>query len=91
MEKLDNFLAYLKESKPDSADKYEGGVRNTFKEMYEKGVISKPLKEMVPSEVKIAIETIKKNDQFQKKDDHGNHMYRNALDWYIRYLDEISF
>ena len=62
-----------------SIDKYVRAVGTISKEMLSANVISKPLVNMTPFELDIAISAILDNEYFIAKNTRGNHMYSNAI------------
>lgn len=73
-----------------SVSKYTGAVGTISKEMHEKGVIQKPLENMSPFELELAIALIINNSDFIAKNTRGNHMYSNALKQYRYFINAVS-
>lgn len=73
-----------------SVGKYAGAVGTISKEMLQKGVIQKPLENMSPFELDIAIALTMSDADFISKNSRGNHMYSNALKQYRYFVNAIS-
>ena len=70
-----------------SIAKYYGAIGTISCEMFELGVIPKPLQNMNAFELDIAISVILKHSFFVEKDTCGNHMYSNALKQYRYFMN----
>jgi predicted restriction endonuclease len=66
----------------NSIYKYARGLNTVSNDMTREGVIAKPLIEMSPSELDLAITLILNSPSFVEKNCRGNHMYSNALKQY---------
>ena len=66
----------------NSIYKYARGFNTVSNDMLQEGIITKPLTEMSPSELDLAITLILNTPSFVEKNRRGNHMYSNALKQY---------
>ncbi len=73
-----------------SIDKYSGAVGTISKEMLQKGTIQKPLENMSPFELDLAIALTINDPDFIAKNTRGNHMYSNALKQYRYFINAIT-
>lgn len=73
-----------------SVGKYSGAVGTISKEMYQKGTIQKPLENMSPFELDLAIALTMGDSDFIAKNTRGNHMYSNALKQYRYFLNAVT-
>lgn len=73
-----------------SVGKYSGAVGTISKEMYTKGTIQKPLENMSPFELDLAIALTMSDSDFIAKNTRGNHMYSNALKQYRYFLNAVT-
>ncbi len=73
-----------------SISKYVGAVGTISREMYNEGVIFKPIINMTAFELDVAIPLILDNPSFIQKNKRGNHMYSNAIKQYRYYLNLVS-
>ncbi len=70
--------------------KYSGAVRVISNEMLDKRIIAKPLQNMSPFELDIAILNILSDSDFIAKNTRGNHMYSNALKQYRYFISTTA-
>ena len=73
-----------------SVGKYSGAVGTISKEMYQKGTIQKPLENMSPFELDLAIALTMSDSDFIAKNTRGNHMYSNALKQYRYFINAVT-
>jgi len=73
-----------------SIDKYSGAVGTISKEMLQKGTIQKPLENMSPFELDLAIALTISDPDFIAKNTRGNHMYSNALKQYRYFINAVT-
>ena len=73
-----------------SVGKYSDAVGTISKEMYTKGTIQKPLENMSPFELDLAIALTMSDSDFIAKNTRGNHMYSNALKQYRYFLNAVT-
>lgn len=73
-----------------SIDKYVGAVGTISKEMCQKGTIQKPLENMSPFELDLAIALTISDPDFIAKNTRGNHMYSNALKHYRYFINTVT-
>ena len=73
-----------------SVGKYSGAVGTISKEMHQKGTIQKPLENMSPFELDLAIALTMSNPDFIAKNTRGNHMYSNALKQYRYFINAVT-
>lgn len=85
-----DWLTQNTELSESSIDKYSGAVGTISKEMYQKGVIQKPLENMSPFELDIAIALTLSDPEFIAKNTRGNHMYSNALKQYRHFINAVT-
>lgn len=67
--------------------KYSGAVGTVSREMLEEKIISRPLQNMDPFELDLAINSIMRSCYFIDKNTRGNHMYSNALKQYRYFIN----
>lgn len=83
-----NFSQWMKQNTQladSSVYKYAHGAATISREMVQSGVISKPLKDMTPIELDVAVLLILSDEAFLKKNKKGNSMYSNALKQFRAY------
>ena len=88
------FEIWLKETSKlsdSSVYKYTHAVNTISREMMERKVISKPLKDMELFEIDLAISLIFCDEYFITKNEIGNKMYSNALKWFRSYVESNVF
>lgn len=85
-----NWLSQNTKLSESSIDKYYGAVGTISKEMCQKGTIQKPLENMSPFELDIAIALTMSDPDFIAKNSRGNHMYSNALKQYRYYINAVA-
>ena len=88
------FDIWLKETSrlsDSSVYKYSHAVNTISREMIERKVISKPLKDMELFEIDLAISLIFCDEYFITKNEIGNKMYSNALKWFRSYVESNVF
>ena len=85
-----DWLSQNTELAGSSVGKYSGAVGTVSKEMYQKGIIQKPLENMSPFELDIAIALIMNDPDFIAKNTRGNHMYSNALKQYRYFINAVA-
>lgn len=73
-----------------SIGKYSNAVGTISTEMYQKGTIQKPIENMSPLELDLAIALILSDPDFVSKNTRGNHMYSNALKQYRYFLNTTA-
>lgn len=73
-----------------SVGKYSSAIGTISKEMYTKGTIQKPLENMSPFELDLAIALTMSDSDFIAKNTRGNHMYSNALKQYRYFLNAVT-
>lgn len=85
-----NWLSQNTKLSESSIEKYYGAVGTISKEMCQKGTIQKPLENMSPFELDIAIALTMSDPDFIAKNSRGNHMYSNALKQYRYYINAVT-
>lgn len=88
------FDIWLKENSQlsdSSVYKYDHAVNTISREMMERKVIAKPLKDMELYEIDLAISLIFCDEYFIMKNEIGNKMYSNALKWFRSYVESNVF
>lgn len=85
-----DWLSQNTELSESSVGKYSGAVGTISKEMYQKGIIQKPLENMSPFELDLAIALTMSDSDFIAKNTRGNHMYSNALKQYRYFLNAVT-
>ena len=88
------FDIWLKETSrlsDSSVYKYSHAVNTISREMIERKVISKSLKDMELFEIDLAISLIICDEYFITKNEIGNKMYSNALKWFRSYVESNVF
>lgn len=88
------FDIWLKETSrlsDSSVYKYSHAVNRISREMMERKVIAKPLKDMELYEIDLAISLIFCDEYFITKNEIGNKMYSNALKWFRSYVESNVF
>lgn len=85
-----DWLSKNTELSESSIDKYSGAVGTISKEMRQKGTIQKPLENMSPFELDLAIALTMSDPDFIAKNTRGNHMYSNALKQYRYFINAVS-
>ena len=88
---FDNWLKETSKLSDSSVYKYSHAVNTISREMLERKVISKPLKDMELFEIDLAISLIFCDEYFITKNEIGNKMYSNALKWFRSYVDSNVF
>ena len=73
-----------------SVGKYSGAIGTISKEMIQREVIPKPLENMTPFELDLAIALTMSNGDFIAKNSRGNNMYSNALKQYRYFVHAVS-
>lgn len=90
---IDPFAVWMSQNtklSESSIGKYSGAVGTMSKEMYQKNTIQKPLEDMSPFELDLAIALILSDPDFVSKNTRGNHMYSNALKQYRYFLNAMT-
>ena len=88
------FDIWLKETSrlsDSSVYKYSHAVNTISREMMERKVIAKPLKDMELYEIDLAISLIFCDEYFITKNEIGNKMYSTALKWFRSYVESNVF
>lgn len=85
-----DWLTRNTELSESSIGKYSGAVGTISKEMYQKSTIQKPLENMSPFELDLAIALIISDPDFIAKNTRGNHMYSNALKQYRYFINAVT-
>lgn len=85
-----DWLSQNTELSESSIDKYSGAVGTISREMCQKGTIQKPLENMSPFELDLAIALTISDPDFIAKNSRGNHMYSNALKQYRYYINAVA-
>lgn len=85
-----DWMSQNTELSESSIDKYSGAVGTISKEMCQKGTIQKPLENMSPFELDLAIALIISDPDFIAKNTRGNHMYSNALKQYRYFINAVT-
>ena len=72
-----------------TAKKYSRAIYTISNEMMENNIINRSLTNILDSfELEKDIRKIRNNDIFIKKNEKGNKMYSNALDYYIAFIKD---
>lgn len=79
MKDFEQWMAANSALSQNSIYKYARGLNTVSNDMLQEGVITKPLTEMSPSELDLAITLILNTPSFIAKNSRGNNMYSNAL------------
>lgn len=85
-----DWLSQNTELSESSVGKYSGAVGTISKEMHQKGTIQKPLENMSPFELDLAIALTMSDSDFIAKNTRGNHMYSNALKQYRYFINAVT-
>lgn len=88
---FENWLKETSKLSDSSVYKYTHAVNTISREMLERKVISKPLKDMELFEIDLAISLIFSDEYFITKNEIGNKMYSNALKWFRSYIESNVF
>ena len=88
---FDNWLKETSKLSDSSVYKYSHAVNTISREMMERKVIAKPLKDMELYEIDLAISLIFCDEYFITKNEIGNKMYSNALKWFRSYVESNVF
>ena len=88
---FDNWLKETSKLSDSSVYKYSHAVNTISREMIERNVIVKPLKDMELYEIDLAISLIFCDEYFITKNEIGNKMYSNALKWFRSYVESNVF
>ena len=88
---FNNWLKETSKLSDSSVYKYSHAVNTISREMTERKVISKPLKDMELFEIDLAISLIFCDKYFITKNEIGNKMYSNALKWFRSYVESNVF
>ena len=88
---FNNWLKETSKLSDSSVYKYSHAVNTISREMIERKVISKPLKDMELFEIDHAISLIFCDKYFITKNEIGNKMYSNALKWFRSYVESNVF
>lgn len=88
---FNNWLKETSKLSDSSVYKYSHAVNTISREMMERKVIAKPLKDMELFEIDIAISLIFCDEYFITKNEVGNKMYSNALKWFRSYVESNIF
>ena len=88
---FDNWLKATSKLSDSSVYKYSHAVNTISREMMERKVIAKPLKDMELFEIDLAISLIFCDEYFITKNEVGNKMYSNALKWFRSYVESNIF
>ena len=88
---FDNWLKETSKLSDSSVYKYSHAVNTISREMMERKVIAKPLKDMELFEIDLAISLIFCDEYFISKNEIGNKMYSNALKWFRSYVESNVF
>ena len=88
---FNNWLRQVSKLSDSSVYKYTHAVDTISREMMERKVISRPLKEMELFEIDLAISLIFCDEYFVVKNETGNKMYSNALKWFRSYVESNIF
>ena len=88
---FDNWLKETSKLSDSSVYKYSHAVNTISREMIERNVIAKPLKDMELYEIDLAISLIFCDEYFIVKNEIGNKMYSNALKWFRSYVESNVF
>ena len=88
---FNNWLKETSKLSDSSVYKYSHAVNTISREMMERKVIAKPLKDMELFEIDLAISLIFCDEYFITKNEVGNKMYSNALKWFRSYVESNIF
>ena len=88
---FDNWLKETSKLSDSSVYKYSHAINTISREMMERKVIAKPLKDMELYEIDLAISLIFCDEYFITKNEIGNKMYSNALKWFRSYVESNVF
>ncbi len=88
---FNNWLKETSKLSDSSVYKYSHAVNTISREMMERKVIAKPLKDMELFEIDLAISLIFCDVYFITKNEVGNKMYSNALKWFRSYVESNIF
>ena len=88
---FNNWLKETSKLSDSSVYKYSHAVNTISREMMERKVIVKPLKDMELFEIDLAISLIFCDEYFITKNEVGNKMYSNALKWFRSYVESNIF
>ena len=88
---FNNWLKETSRLSDSSVYKYSHAVNTISREMMERKVMAKPLKDMELYEIDLAISLIFCNEYFITKNEIGNKMYSNALKWFRSYVESNVF
>lgn len=88
---FDSWLKETSKLSDSSVYKYTHAVSTISREMMERKVIGKSLKDMELFEIDLAISLIFCNEYFITKNEIGNKMYSNALKWFRSYVESNVF
>ncbi len=88
---FDKWLKETSKLSDSSVYKYSHAVNTISREMMERKVIVKPLKDMELFEIDLAISLIFCDEYFITKNEIGNKMYSNALKWFRSYVESNVF
>lgn len=88
---FDIWLKKTSKLSDSSVYKYTHAVNTISREMMERKVIAKPLKDMELFEIDLAISLIFCDECFITKNEVGNKMYSNALKWFRSYVESNIF
>lgn len=88
---FDNWLKETSKLSDSSVYKYSHAINTISREMMERKVIAKPLKDMELYEIDLAISLIFCDEYFITKNEIGNKMYSNALKWFRSYVESNIF
>lgn len=88
---FNNWLKETSKLSDSSVYKYSHAVNTISREMMERKVIAKPLKDMELYEIDLAISLIFCDEYFITKNEIGNKMYSNALKWFRSYVESNVF
>lgn len=88
---FDIWLKKTSKLSDSSVYKYSHAVNTISREMLERKVIAKPLKDMELFEIDLAISLIFCDEYFIAKNEVGNKMYSNALKWFRSYVESNIF
>lgn len=88
---FDNWLKEASKLSDSSVYKYSHAINTISREMIERNVIVKPLKDMELYEIDLAISLIFSDEFFITKNEIGNKMYSNALKWFRSYIESNVF
>ena len=88
---FNNWLKETSKLSDSSVYKYSHAVNTISREMMERKVIAKPLKDMELYEIDLAISLIFCDEYFITKNEIGNKMYSSALKWFRSYVESNVF